>query len=352
MRMSFVKIIAGLMSMLALLASCRRDVKVHEPEPPVYGIQFVVPDNWPQPYYTFQNNPLSEEGFRLGRKLFFETRLSKDNTISCASCHQQFAAFSHSGHAVSHGINGLLGIRNSPVLINLNWHKAFFWDGGANHIEVQPLVPIANPVEMDETIANVITKLSADAAYRNMFKEAFGDTVITSQRMLRALAQFMGMLNSSNSKYDKVMRGEAGVAFTADEQAGLNLVRQKCTTCHTEPLFTDNTYRNIGLAVNPAVNDSGRAHITNLATDRYKFKVPTLRNIEVSSPYFHDGRANSLYQCLDMHITGNVNSPTLDPVFANGGIVLNAQEKQQVLSFLYTLTDHDFLSDPRFKSPN
>ena len=207
-----------------LMASCRVDPAIpsHKADPPVNNIVFTVPPGWPQPVYSYQSNPLTENGFRLGRKLFYEVRLSRDNTISCGSCHQDFAAFAHSAHSFSHGIDGQFGIRNSPGLFNLNWHPAFMWDGGVNHIEVQPLAPITNPVEMDETMDKVINKLTADVTYRAMFKDAFGDETVNSQRIFRALAQFQGMLVSSNSRYDKYVRGESGGDLSAQELNGLD----------------------------------------------------------------------------------------------------------------------------------
>ena len=333
--------------------SCRRDYPIPEnkEDAPLYGISFSVPPGWPQPVYDFSNNPLTPEGFALGRKLFFETRLSKDNSISCGTCHQQFAAFANSAHDVSHGIYGLLGTRNAPGLFNQNWLPTFMWDGGINHLEVQPLAPITNPIEMDETMNGVITKLRADFSYRADFQDAFGDTAINSQRIFKAFAQFMGMLVSSNSKYDKIMRGESGVSFSADEQAGYQLFQsKKCNSCHVPPLFSDYSYRNNGLPVNPTYNDSGRANITGLANDKFKFKVPSLRNIEVSSPYMHDGRFQSLSQCLDHYSNGISSYPNLDTLLTNG-ISLSAQEKNQLIAFLKTLTDPTFLNDPRFRSP-
>ena len=333
--------------------SCRRDYAIPEEKvtPPLYGISFNVPQGWPQPVYDFTGNPLTTEGFELGRKLFFETRLSKDNSISCGTCHQQFAAFANSAHDVSHGIYGLLGTRNAPGLFNQNWLPSFMWDGGINHLEIQPFAPITNPIEMDETMSGVIAKLRADANYRAMFQRAFGDTAVNSQRIFKAFAQFMGMLVSSNAKYDKVMRGEPGNVFTADEQAGYNLFQAKnCTSCHVPPLFSDFSFRNNGLAVNPVYNDSGRAHITGSASDRFKFKVPSLRNVEVSSPYMHDGRFQSLSQCLDHYSNGIVSHSTLDQLLSSG-ISLSTQEKNQLIAFLKTLTDREFLSDPRFQSP-
>jgi len=339
---------------LILMWACKVDPPIpkHLEGPPVYSISFNVPQGWPQPVYNFQTNPLTEEGFRLGRKLFYDPRLSRDNTISCGSCHQDFAGFAHSAHALSHGIDGLFGTRNAPGLFNLNWHPAFMWDGGVNHIEVQPLAPITNTVEMDESVTNVISKLSADAEYKQMFQDAFGDNAINSQRIFKAIAQFQGMLVSSNSKYDKYIRGEAGGTLSASEQNGLALFNQKkCSSCHVPPLFTDFSYRNNGLSYNTSLNDSGRAHITGLTTDRNKFKVPSLRNVTVTSPYMHDGRFGSLYQCLNHYNTGIIQTQNLDTLLINK-IPMTNQEMQDIIDFLGTLRDYDFLNDPRFKNPN
>jgi cytochrome c peroxidase len=337
-----------------LFEACRKDVPIpgNEPEPPVYDIYFTVPKGWPQSVYNYQTNILTEAGFKLGRKLFYDGRLSRDNTISCGSCHQQFAGFANSAHSLSHGIDGLFGNRNAPGLFNLNWLPSFMWDGGINHIEVQPLAPITNPVEMDETINNIIAKLNADGVYKQMFIDAYGDNTINSQRIFRAIAQFQGMLVSSNSKYDKYMRGEAGGTLTASEQNGLNLFSQnKCATCHVPPLFTDFSFRNNGLSFNTALKDSGRAHITGLPTDRNKFKVPSLRNISVSGPYMHDGRFVSLTQCLNHYNSGVNQAENLDTLLTNG-IQMAPPEMQDIINFLSTLRDNDFLNDPRFKDPH
>lgn len=348
--MNIISKIGFLVSCGILIASCEPDVQIPKTkETPVYGINFSFPEGWPSPLYNFEQNKLTEEGFRLGRKLFYEKRLSRDNTISCGSCHQQFAAFSHSAHSVSHGIDGLLGTRNAPGLFNLNWHPTFMWDGGINHIEVQPLAPIANPVEMDEDFNNVITKLNDDEEYKLLFKEAFGDETINSERILKAIAQFQGMLLSANSKYDKYIQGK--LSLSTSEINGLSIFRQKCNSCHKEPLFSDFSYRNNGLAIHNAYKDSGRAHISGASIDRYKFKVPSLRNIAVTAPYMHDGRFNSLMDCLDHYTSGIYQTENLDTLLTNG-IVLTAQEKQDVIMFLQTLTDNNFLSDGRFADPN
>ncbi|MBI3519448.1 MAG: cytochrome-c peroxidase, partial [Bacteroidetes bacterium] len=219
-------------------------------------IKEIIPDGWPTPIYNYSNNPLTADGFTLGRTLFYDPVLSLDNTVACGSCHQQFAAFSHSGHDVSHGINGLLGIRNAPALQNLNWNPYFMHDGGIINIEVMPLAPITNPVEMDETMTNVVAKLSASGKYKQLFTNAFGDDQVNSQRIFKAIAQFMGTMYSYNSKYDMVKKGKD--AFTTQEQSGYDLFVQKCASCHKEPLFTDYAFRNNGLSVNVAYHDSGR----------------------------------------------------------------------------------------------
>lgn len=306
--------------------------------------EFSVPQGWPKPFYNFENNTVSRSGFELGRKLFYDGRLSKDNTISCGSCHQQFAGFAHSDHAVSHGINDQLGNRNSPALFNMNWHTSFFWDGGVNHIESQPINPIQNPVEMDENMPNIITKLNADANYHSMFKAAFGDETINSQRIFKALAQFMGMMVSNNAKFDKYKKGEA--SLTTEESAGYGIFIAKCGSCHTEPLFTDYVLRNNGLSVT-SVKDSGRAHITKDVADMNKFKTPSLRNLKYTFPYMHDGRFKTLDAVLDHYATGIVVSPTLDAKLT-GGITLTVQERSNLLAFLNTLNDEEFVKNPIF----
>ena len=333
---------------LLVITACSVDPEI-KPDLPSDGVKEIIPDGWPTPYYNFSNNPITPDKFILGRSLFYEPLFSLDNTISCGSCHQQFAAFAHSGHQFSHGVNGLLGKRNAPTLQNLTWNTSFFHDGGVNNIEVFPPAPITNPVEMDETLANVVQKISASTKYRDLFRKAYGDDTVTTQRMFKAIAQFMGTMYSYNSKYDKVKRGAE--MFTAQEQSGYAVFSQKCASCHQEPLFSDYKFRNNGLSINPALKDSGRTHITGNIADLYKFKTPSLRNVEVSGPYMHDGRYQSLNDCLD-HYTGSVvSSPTLDPSL-NGGISLNTQEKSDIIVFLKTLTDHQFLTDKRYSESN
>jgi cytochrome c peroxidase len=203
---------------------------------------------------------------------------------------------------------------------------------------------------MDETLANVVQKLQSSSTYRTLFRDAYGSDSITSQMMLKAMSQFMALLISADSKYDKYIRGESGGTLTAQELSGLNLFRQKCGSCHVEPLFTDLTFRNNGLD-SVFVDDPGRALITQSPADSGKFKVPSLRNVELSFPYMHDGSINTLDKVLNHYSTGVKNSTTLDPLL-NGGIQLTTQEKADIISFLRTLTDHKFVTNKEFADPN
>ncbi|MEO7263949.1 MAG: cytochrome c peroxidase, partial [Ferruginibacter sp.] len=221
------------------------------------------------------------------------------------------------------------------------WH----WDGGINHIEVQPLSPITAKNEMAANLDTVLFILKKDTAYRRMFKAAFGDANINSQRMLKALAQFTGSLISANSKYDMVKRGEA--SFNAYEERGYEVFKKNCETCHREPLFTDNSFRNNGLNLNRFA-DIGRQQITLLSSDSLKFKVPTLRNASLSFPYMHDGRIYSLPQVID-HYTSKIETdqPTLDSLLKNR-LTISKKEKNELVYFLYTLNDSAFLKNKRF----
>lgn len=327
------------------ITSCSVDPEI-KPFIQADNIKEIIPEGWPTPNYNFSNNKLTPDGFILGRALFYDPIFSVDNTISCGSCHQQFAAFSNFGHATSHGINSLLGKRNSPALQNLNWNTSFLHDGGVNNLEVFPPAPITNPIEMGETVANVVSKINNTDHYKVLFKNAFGDETINSQRIFKAMAQFMGTMYSYNSKYDKVKLGKE--SFTASELNGYNLFVQKCSSCHTEPLFTDYSFKNNGIGINPTYKDSGCMHITQNIADIYKFKVPSLRNIEKSPPYMHDGRFATLDVCLD-HYGSNItnNTSTTDPQLI-GGLNLTTQDKADIISFLNTLTDNTFLTDKRF----
>lgn len=281
----------------------------------------------------------------MGKALFYDPILSRDNTISCASCHLQATGFTHVDHDLSHGINDRIGIRNSLALINLAWSKNFMWDGGVNHIEVQPLAPITNPVEMDESLENVVNKLQKSNQYPLLFEKAFGTKKITGQLTLKALSQFLVMLVSSNSKYDKMIRKEA--TFTVQEQNGYELFKTHCASCHQEPLFASEKFENNGLAVDATLNDFGRMKITQNPNDSLKFKVPTLRNIQFTYPYMHDGRFVSLTEVVKHYNFGIIQSKTLAKQLQKP-MNLTDKERVDLVSFLLTLTDNDFLFNPKY----
>jgi cytochrome c peroxidase len=314
-------------------------------------IRFEVPGNFPPLAYDLENNPITEKGFELGRKLFYDGRLSSDGTVSCGFCHEQQSAFTHHGHTVSQGVNGQTGTRNSPSIQNLAFQTSFMFDGATEHLNLQPIVPITNPIEMNGNFSQIVAMLNGDAEYRKLFGLAFPDQPINTENMLKAMGQFLVMVTSSNSRFDKYRRNEAGGVLTQDEQDGYALFNQKCAGCHATDLFTDNSFRNNGLAVNPQVNDVGRYAVTLNDADRYKFKVPSLRNIEKTKPYMHDGRLLSLEAVLDHYSSGIVNSATLDPSLNTGGalgIAMTSSEKTKIIAFLKTLTDNQYLTDTRF----
>lgn len=312
------------------------------------ALKFDIPKGWPQPVYDFKNNPLTKEGVALGRQLFYDGRLSKDGNFACSSCHQQFGAFNTYEHSLSHGYNNSLTTRNAPGLFNLAWQKEFMWDGGINHLDLQPLAPITAENEMAETLENVLAKLKADKHYRRLFKAAFGDETINTQRLTKALSQFILTFVSCNSKYDKVMQGKA--SFILPEQLGYDIFKKKCNSCHTEPLFTDLSYRNTGITADPALHDPGRMKITGDAADSLKFKVPSLRNVAMTFPYGHDGRFFSLLSVFEHYRNGMTVMPNTDPLLQHK-LSLSNFEIGQLTAFLYTLTDSSFLHDPRFAPP-
>ena len=336
---------AVLFAFLLLLSGCTK-----EEETTTTVLKFEQPSNFPPLRYRLDNNPITESRFVLGRTLFYDNLLSVNNTISCGSCHQQSVAFAHADHRVSHGVFDRLGTRNSPALQNLGYNTSFMWDGGIFDLDLQPLAPIANHVEMDEQPTRVVDKLKQSAKYRQLFQNAYGSDEITPAKMLKALSQFMVMLVSANSRYDKLVRNEPGETFSADENEGLQLFRGKCQTCHATDLFTDQSFRNNGLTPT-ALNDLGRYAVTLNSADKYRFKVPGLRNIEKTGPFMHDGRFRTLEAVLDHYSDGVMNSPTLDTALKqNGGtgIPLSAEEKRKIISFLKTLTDEQFIRNPIF----
>ncbi len=302
----------------------------------------VVPQGWAKPTYDFQKNPPTKEGFELGRHLFYDPILSRDNTISCASCHLQSSGFTHVDHDLSHGIEDKIGTRNSMTIMNVAWNKSFMWDGSVNHLDMQPLAPLYSAVEMDENLDNVVNKLNKSVKYKTLFFNTFDDSLATGQRILLAFSQYLVHLNSYNSKYDKHIRNEAGGEFTEQEKNGLQLFRTHCASCHSEPLFTNQNFEKNGLPIDTTLNDLGRYAISKNPDDKLKFKVPTLRNIQYTFPYMHDGRFKKLREVVNHYSTTKE---------LQKSIVLSPNEKIDLVAFLLTLTDNEFLYDKRFGYP-
>lgn len=309
---------------------------------------FDIPKGFPEPIYNFKNNPLSKEGFELGRKLFYDPILSKDSTISCASCHLQQTGFAHVDHDLSHGIEGRIGTRNALTLQNLAWSSTFMYDGGVNNLDVQAILPITSHMEMDETFDNVVAKLQKTNDYPILFENAFGTQKITGQFTLKALSQFVVCLTSANSKYDKVTRGEA--VFSEMEQKGYVLFKNNCASCHTEPLLTSKEFKNNGLPIDETLNDYGRMLVTQSKKDALKFKVPTLRNIEFTFPYMHDGRFKNLNEVLKHYNSLDKKSNTLSNELKKSKI-LSDNERTELIAFLKTLTDSEFLFNEKYAFP-
>lgn len=335
-----------------LVISCKNDDGLESIPFQTTPLTVTVPDNFPNMTYPLSQNPPTAEGFELGRRLFYEGRLSSDNVISCGFCHIQQFAFTHNDHFVSHGVNGVVGTRNAPPVQNMAFMQDFNWDGAAATLDMQPIIPITSPTEMNTSFSDIIAKLQVHPEYPTLFANAFENGEINSENILRALSQFQVMMITAESKYDKFTRGEGNITLTSSETQGIDIFNAKCASCHSGVLFTDENYRNNGLPVDPQYDDIGRERVSGDITDRYKFKVPSLRNIEFTGPYMHDGRFWTLEEVLDHYSDGVVDEGNLDPLLIQGGgslgIPLTAQEKLDLIAFLKTLSDPNFIFDSRF----
>lgn len=335
----------------------------------------IIPEYFPQPDLPI-DNPLTQEGIELGRRLFFDPLLSINNSQSCASCHQLDEAFSEH-KSVSTGADGANGIRNAMGLFNLAWKSSFFWDGRVASLREQVLQPIQNTIEMHESLSNVVSKLTArevsnaklqppeksqiprfsQTDYKALFERAFGTAEISSDRIARALEQFLLVQTSYDSKFDRVLRGDA--QFTEDEQRGFELFHTEydprheqygadCFHCHGGPLFKSQSFANNGL--DSEFKDLGHFLVTHKEGDKGKFAVPSLRNAELTAPYMHDGRFRTLEEVVDHYASGVTRTATLDPNLAkhpDGGVPLSATDKRALVAFLRTLTDERFRNDSK-----
>jgi len=335
--------------------SCVKDISLDPEQPlPTTPYQLPTPAGFPQMIIP-SDNPLTNEGVALGRKLFFETLLSGNNTQSCSSCHEAVFSFTDSGKRFSKGIDNIEGFRNAQPIINLGYNMHFFWDGRAETLEQQILEPVPNPIELHQSWANAVMKLKAEKRYSDAFFQVFKTREFDSTHVVKAIAQFMRTMISYNSRLDKRLRNE--INLTPSELNGFviyNTERGDCFHCHSIDagrLLTDNGFHNNGL--DAEFTDIGREAVTGNSVDRGKFLTPTLRNIALTAPYMHDGRFQTLEEVVEHYNSGGRPSPTLDPLMKNVGVGLNLtnQEKADLVAFLKTFTDSSFINNPKFRNP-
>lgn len=360
-------IILTSVTLIALIVACKKDTKVTEPinEPVTYdGTPYALNSGSFPAAPIAGDNQLTQQGVQLGRMLFYEKSLSKNNSIACASCHKQEFAFDDTSK-FSIGVLGLKGKRQAMAIFNTAWHtNEFFWDGRAHLLRNQALLPIQDTLEMFETLPSIISKLSNNAIYKNQFIRAFGTEEITSEKISKAMEQFMNSIVSNDSKYDRYLAGTA--TLTASEDNGRKLFFKEynqffpsqsgaeCSHCHSGFNFTNNDYMNNGLDTDASITDIGREKVTNNTMDKAKFKVTSLRNIALTAPYMHDGRFKTLEEVVDHYNSGLKASTYIDPALENTrgtGLMLTAQQKADLVNFLKTLTDYTLINNPKYKSP-
>jgi cytochrome c peroxidase len=302
-----------------------------------------------------RDNPLTVERVDLGRKLFFEKRVSINDTESCADCHLPRQGFTDA-LPVARGAEGKDGSRRVMSLFNLAWKREFFWDGRAPNLRAQVLQPIQNRLEMHQSLTNLVARLrESGGAYPNDFTRAFGLPEITAEKISLALEAYLLTLTSFDAKFDRVLRGVE--KFTPEEQRGFALFSTEydprrgqygadCFHCHGGPLFQSQTFANNGL--DDHFTDLGRAKVTGRPEDAGKFAVPSLRNVALTGPYMHDGRLKTLAAVVTHYCTGVKRSATLDPNIAkhpDGGVPLSAEDQRALVAFLETLTDVKLLAE-------
>ena len=344
-----------------LVISCSKDDTTsttgYTPTPAPLQIPQVFSNNILPPIIP-PGNPQTVEGVALGRKLFYETLLSADNTQSCSSCHSPANAFTDNAQ-LSEGIDGLVGTRNSMPLFNLAWNydNKFFWDGREFGLEMQAQKPVENPVEMHNTWQNALQALQNTTEYPPLFEQAFGSTQITKMKVVKAIAQFERTLISANSKFDRHLLGT--YTLTTAEQNGLNVFMDEaagdCFHCHgspNNPLWTDNQFHNN--ALDATFTDLGLGEVTGDPNDNGWFKAPSLRNLSFTAPYMHDGRFSTLGAVIHHYSENLQSSATNDALMKNigaGGNHLTPQQKTDLLAFLLCLNDTNFTTNPNFQEP-
>ena len=343
------------LSFFLLINCASKDEEIYTPVPYNLEIPVLFAEKLIAPIIP-ANNPLTEEGVALGKKLFFDSILSGDGTQSCASCHKPKKAFTDQ-QQLSLGVQGKFGKRNAMPLFNLAWNfdERFAWDGKEFGLEKQALEPVSNPIEMHANWKKVTERLQQNAAYPNLFFQAFGTSKIDSILVTQAIAQFERTLISGNSKFDQFLREET--TLTAEEQNGFNVFMDEakgdCFHCHgsnNNPLWTDNKFHNNGL--DATFLDLGLGEVTGNPNDNGKFKTPSIRNLVFTAPYMHDGRFTTLEEVINHYSEGLKKSATIDPLMKNinkGGVQLSTQDKTDLKAFLLALSDYDFNSNRAFQ---
>ena len=327
-------------------------------------------EGWPKPILVFSNGVNVDAEIALGRVLFYDESLSADGKVSCGSCHTSYTAFAHVDHKLSHGVFDREGRRNAPALMNLAWQSGFMWDGAIQHLELQSMAPIAAHTEMGMSLQDYLNGIKQNPRYQTLFALAYPNQPISLPLALKAIARFELTFVSDQSRYDSMRRQQ--ISFTQQENRGYALFQKFCAACHAEPLFTRPGYEYNGWAdglngmdsagVVVSGLDRGRALVTGLVNDAYHMKIPTLRNVEVSFPYMHNGGFQSLYQ-----VVKNYSGKRLVVRGDGGGsgnsgdsgegqrkvidISLDANERVDLVAFLMTLTDRKFLYSKDFVDP-
>ena len=322
-----------------LFNACNKE-EITKPDPnDPYGVynptpfDLLLPGRFPKMIIP-DNNPLTVEGVELGKMLYYDPIVHKDSAQACASCHIQELSFSDSSLCMAH--------------VNLGWTRNFLWDG-----KVTGTLEDVMLFEVDDFFMADINRLNNSATYKKKFHEAFGVKTITSTEAAKALAQFLRTVVSGNSKFDKYVNNT--ISLSDSEMRGYEIFdseRGDCFHCHDIVLFTDGDFHNN--ALDTVFTRKGLSDISGNPLDNGKFRTPTLRNIELTAPYMHDGRYNTLEEVVEFYSTGQHYSSTIDPLMyraAQGGINFTAQEKQDLVAFLKTLTDDDFITNPAFSSP-
>ncbi len=364
------KILSLFIILTLIIASCGDDKNIdiiddndltniaHSPK----SFELKIPANFPKMDIP-ADNPMTVEGIDLGRRLFYDPILSRDSTLSCSGCHLSKAGFTDN-FATSKGVDGINGTRSSMSLENIGFvNKGLFWDGRVITLEEQALLPIEDPVEMHNIWEKAVVKLQKHKDYPTLFRKAFNistKTEISKTHVVKAIAQFERTLISGNSKFDKIYKREE--YFTDDELTGFELFFNasgapdaQCGHCHASPFMNSNDYFNNGLDSSKTLRDFkdlGRGSFTGKLFDNGKFRAPTLRNIELTAPYMHDGRFKTLEEVVEHYASGGHYADNIDPFIPQiKDIKLSAKQKRQIILFMKTLTDTSFTNNPAFQNP-